>query len=87
MFLCSMTQSLICDFSFGFDFEFDFVFYFDFIFDFGLVSLPTSVQANAGTLAHLSLHPGADITALSYLTLFAGSVAHRYEGLRPNGFS
>ena len=83
MFLCSMTQSLIYDFGFGFDFEFDFVFYFDF----GLTSLPTSDQTNAVTLAHLSLHPDADVAALSHFTLHPGSVTRRYEGLHPNDFS
>ena len=79
-----MTQSLIYDFGFDFDFEFDFFLYFDFVFyfgfDFGLTSLPTSVQANAGTFAHLLLYPGADVAALAHLTLHVGSVARRYEG-------
>ena len=87
MFLYSMTQSLICDFNFGFDFDYDFVFCFGFDFDFGLHSLPTSVQENTGTLAHLSLYPSADAAALSHLTLRADSVACHYERLRPNVFS
>ena len=82
-----MTQSLIYDFDFDFVFDFNFDFVFDFDFDFGLVFLPTSDQVNARTLAHLSLHLGADAAALAHLTLHAGSVARRYEGLCPNGFS
>jgi len=85
MFLYSITQSLIYDFDFGFDFEFDFVFYFG--FDFRLVSLLASVQPNARTLAHLSLHPGIDAATLPHLTLHASSIARHYEGLRPNNFS
>ena len=86
-----MTQSLIYNFDFDFDFDFDFIFDFDFVFyfgfDFKLASLPTSVQTNARTLTHLSLHLGIDAATLAYLTLHANSVQRRYEGLRPNDFS
>jgi len=61
--------------------------FFYFGFDFGLSSLLASVQANAMTLAHLSLHLGIDAAALPHLTLHVGRVTCRYERLCPNNFS